>query len=270
MIRKRIRFAWLIPAMLGVAYTAGAAEPIQGYIYRKGASEPIAGMILWQEGSKQYLVKRGGAVIPIPLRDVADVKVPRPAELARAARDVYRGQRLDQAMGVLETLRRKYKRMQHDVEATGWLAEAHLKKGDPRKARTLCEGIIRSDEDRAYRGRLASVYADALLATKEYRKLRGVLDKVIKHGQREGAAIAQVKRGDIYKQQGDAEKALREGYLRTVVLFKGVKSVRPEALFKAAKAFDELGEQPYAEKMRKLLLEEFPNDPYSEKVKLGM
>ena len=267
----RVRFARLLITACTLLLMGGAdvmAQAIKGTIIKKDGGR-ATGDILWQEGSRQYLMTRRGVAVPVALRDVERVIVARPAELTAAAREVHAG-RVDKAIPVLKNIMQKYRMMEHDLEAAAWLAEAYLKKKDAREAKRLCESVIRADEDRAYRGRLAGVYADALLALKEFSKLRKVLDKVIKTGSRQGTAIAQVKRGDIYKQQGNTEKALVDGYLRTVVLFKAIKGIRPEALFKAAKAFEELGEQQYAERMRKLLLEEFPNDKYAAKIKLAM
>jgi len=270
----RARFARLLITACALLIMGGAdvmAQAIRGTIINKNDGR-ITGDLLWQEGSRQYLVTRRGVAVPVALRDVKRVIVARPAELTAAAREVHVGHvgRVDKAIPVLKKIMQKYRMMEHDLEAAAWLAEAYLKKKDAREAKRLCESVIRADPDRAYRGRLAGVYADALLALKEFSKLRKVLDKVVKTGSRQGTAIAQVKRGDIYKQQGNTEKALVDGYLRTVVLFKAIKGIRPEALFKAAKAFEELGEQQYAERMRKLLLEEFPNDKYAAKIKLAM
>jgi len=83
------------------------------------------------------------------------------------------------------------------------------------------------------------------------------------------AAMAQIKRGDIERKKENLKEALVDGYLRTIVLFKQVKEVQPEALYKAAKCFEELGEHSYAEKMRKTLLEKYPLDPYTGKIKAG-
>lgn len=267
-MRGRPARAALTLGMLLLAGGGVMAQGIKGTIVKKDGGR-ATGEITWREGSQQYLIRIGSVAVPVAGHLVDRVIVPRPPALTSAAREVHAG-RPDKAIPTLKEIMRTYRMMEHDLEAAAWLAEAYLKQNNPREAKRLCEDIIRTDEERAYRGRLAGVYADALLATKEFSKLRGVLDKVIKTGSRQGAAIAQVKRGDIYKQHGDTEKALVDGYLRTVVLYKAVKDVRPEALYKAAKAFEELGEQPYAERMRKLLLEEFPNDQYAEKIKLAM
>jgi TolA-binding protein len=69
--------------------------------------------------------------------------------------------------------------------------------------------------------------------------------------------------------QGNYKDALLDGYLRTVVLFGDIKPTQPEALYKAAQCFDQLGQGPYAERMRKKLLADFPQDPYAQRVQSG-
>ena len=63
--------------------------------------------------------------------------------------------------------------------------------------------------------------------------------------------------------------ALIDGYLRTVVFFQGIKSVQPEALYKAAKCFEEKGQHSYAEKMRKELLSSYPQSEEARQLRAG-
>ena len=114
------------------------------------------------------------------------------------------------------------------------------------------------------------MYWEALVQTEQFTRLEKALTEVIEKSQdRELVAIAQIKRGDMEKKKGDPKKALVDGYLRTVVFFQAVKEVQPEALYKAMKCFEELGQQSYAEKMRNRLLAEYPESSYSQMVKSG-
>ena len=75
-----------------------------------------------------------------------------------------------------------------------------------------------------------------------------------------------MKRGDVLLAQGDAKSALRDGYLRTILMFQDVKDIQPEALYKAMKAHQSIGEHPYAEKWRKRLLAGYPTSEYAKQL----
>ena len=98
-------------------------------------------------------------------------------------------------------------------------------------------------------------------------KLEMMLTKTIETGSRNAAAVAQVKRADIARQNGNNIDALVNGYLRTVILYREVKEVQPEALYKAMLAFKEMGHNSRAQKMKKKLLAEYPQSRYSHKAK---
>ena len=73
--------------------------------------------------------------------------------------------------------------------------------------------------------------------------------------------------GDIYETQEKTEEALL-GYLRVCLLFPTSK-FRPEALFKAAGCFETLGEQDRADELRRELKRDFPNSPYTGRLRDG-
>ena len=64
-------------------------------------------------------------------------------------------------------------------------------------------------------------------------------------------------RGDIHFNEGQVRRALVDGYLRTAVLFRDVKSERREALEKSIVALDRLRDRR-AETLKKQLKREFP------------
>ena len=92
------------------------------------------------------------------------------------------------------------------------------------------------------------------------------IGKMIAAENRETAAAAYIKRGDIDKAQGSLKHALVDGYLRVVYLFRDVKAVQPEALYRAMECFTALEEHQRAEKMRKRLLVDFGNSPYTQRL----
>ena len=73
-------------------------------------------------------------------------------------------------------------------------------------------------------------------------------------------------RGDMLMERKQPRDALKDGYLRAVVLYEGVRAVQPEALFKAAKAFEALQQNPNAEKMRTILRTKYPGSEWAKRI----
>lgn len=229
----------------------------------------IRGAIRWQPASKVYnVVQANNVTLKVPLADVEKVTVQQPAQIEPAVKLVQAG-RYAQAMPVLEEIIREYSMLQWDAVAARWLAEAHLQQGNPGDAVKYCELVIDQNPDAGVFGELPRIYWKALLEAGREATLKQALTEAVQRGSRETAALAQVLRGDIAMKNENYREALLDGYLRTVTLFREIKAVQPEALYKAAKCFEELGQLAHSEKMRKKLLEEYPDDPYTEKIKSG-
>ena len=58
----------------------------------------------------------------------------------------------------------------------------------------------------------------------------------------------------------------KDGYLRVVILYENVKEIQPEALYKAAKAFDALNQNANAERMRTKLRTKYAQSEYARKL----
>jgi TolA-binding protein len=200
--------------------------------------------------------------------EVADIQVARPKELDPAISQV-KAERYAAALPTLEKIMRDYTMLQYDVIAAQYLAQSYLKTKDPRKAVMMCRKVADSNPRAADDPGFAAIYWQGLLETEQYSTLEKALKDAIANGPREMAAVAQIKRGDIARQKGNLDDALIDGYLRTVVFFQAVKTVQPEALYKAAKCFEEKGKHSHAEKMRKRLLSGYPQSEYAKRVTSG-
>ena len=221
----------------------------------------LIGDIRWLKASKVYVVTIKGVEIRVAPNMVASKKIKPPAELDSAIRS--------SNIPVLEKIVADYEMLEHDMPAAEALAKINLKTGNPSKAAEMCAKVVESNPSAIQDPDFFSVYCDSLQAIKQYSKLDKALTEVIEQGSRDVAAVAQIKRGDMLKQQGKLKEALVDGYLRTILLFSRVKEAQPEALYKAVKCFEDLKQVSYADKMRKKLLAEYPNDPYAQKVKSG-
>ena len=157
--------------------------------------------------------------------------------------------------------------MQWDRSAAPLLALCYLRTGKPAKATATCDRLFTAYPDMIYEGQTPRIYWDALMETRQYTKLRKALGTAIEQGNRKLAATAQLVRGNLDLKQEKYKDALVGGYLRTIILYAGIREVQPESIYGAAMCFKKLGEMSNAEDMRKKLLAEFPQSPYSEKIK---
>ena len=112
---------------------------------------------------------------------------------------------------------------------------------------------------------MAPIYWQALLKSNRSAKLNKLLEEAIKKGGREASASALILRGDMLLESKQPRDALKDGYLRVIVLYENVRTVQPEALYKAAKAFEALHQNPNAERMRSTLRSKYPNSEYARK-----
>jgi tetratricopeptide (TPR) repeat protein len=267
--RARRGLGWAVALILVLAAGIGSAADVRGRITKTDGGR-VVGTIRWRPASRLYVVNTGGRVsLEIPLRQVQRIEAEKPTELNELAKMVQRKQ-YAAAISRLENLLSQYDMLQWDVEIARWLGEAYLRTGQADKAASVISKIERSGTPTPMTGEIVGVYWDALLETEQFAKLRTELDKAVKQGSRDVAAVAQLKRGDIDMKKGNFEDALLDGYLRTVVFFREVRHVQPEAMAKAATCFQELGQTTQAEKWRKKLLTEYPDSPQAQDVRAGM
>ena len=259
--------------------SAQAAAEANGVIVKADGTQ-LRGLVRWKALNKIYIVKSGaskpGAAvfeIEIAPEAVKSISVAEPPEL-RAAMQQLRENKLPSAIAAFETLAQEYTMLQWDVVATRWLADAYLRDGKPGQAVRACERVTDKRPEAALSGELASVYWQALLADGRNNKLETLLTTATQSDIPDAQARANVMRGEILKKQGKSKDALRDGYLRTVVLYKGwrepaVQEARAEALFKAAQCFDELGLIQPATRLRKFCLDEHADSDWARRLKAG-
>ncbi len=241
---------------------------IRGTLVKRNR-DTVTGEISWLGASKKYLVRKDGVSIRISPDDVAEVRVPKPDGFDRAAQQIQRGN-YSGGIPKLEKIKNDYEMLGWDIQAARWLAFAYLKDNDSSRALRMCEDVMERNPQAALNPEFASVYWDALIEEERIPALKDKLTKAVREGSRGLAAMAQIKRGHIERKNGNFKNALVDGYLRTIVMFKRVRAAQPEALYYAISCFKELGQHTYAEKMRKTLLEQFPNNSYTRKVRSEM
>ena len=247
---------------------------VQGTIFKKNNQGQVSGLIKYKPSSKVYEVTdpKTGVSVTIRLAEVDRIVVKDPPELDAAIKLV-QGNQAALAIPNLEKIVKDYEGMPPAARAARWLVSAYLKTGVPDKAIAIGERLVASDPRIAGDPDFAAVYWKALLDGNMLPKLKKALDDAIATGPRSLVAQALLTRGGVERKQGagkaNLESALVDGYLRVIVLFQDIKEAQPEALYNAVKCFEQLNQGAYADRMRRKLLAEFPDDPYSEQIKSG-
>jgi len=263
--------AAVLLALLVMRGTGAAQTQVMGQILKVGGVQwipPKPGKIRWKGASKVYAISdpTTSVTLEVALSEVARMNIVKPAALDKAISDV-KGGRFSSAIGPLEAIVQEYRMLQHDVTAAEPLAIAY---NNTKRYKDTATMIKRVQEDKPAhlitRG-MVKQYWKSLLETDQYGTLRNDIDKRIPNASRDVVAEAQNMRGDIDMKKGNPKAALLDGYLRTVVLFRDVKAVQPEAIYKAMLCFEKLGQDGQKEKMRKKLLAEYPQTEYSRKVR---
>ena len=242
--------------MLGFAAAAAATNlwALPGTIMTE--TETISGDIKWHARDKQYVIEKGKVTKEFPLDDVTGLDIPKPAAFDKAVQQVEAGQGAGQ-IATLAKIVADYRMLQWDKPAGRYLALAYLAAGNAEKAYSACQSIIADDKKAAYTGDLAAAYWQAMLKLGKNQQLETLLKKAATSGDRMASAAALVMRGDLsVSTSNDApdklKDALRDGYLRVVLMYKDAECAREraEACMKAAQCFDKLGQSARAEKLR--------------------
>ena len=261
-----LRRACLTTALLLAAGAAQALDVTGSLVTQDGKS--FTGVIKWRASAHVYVISTGKIDLEFPPAQIKEMSIPEPAGYKEAVKAVQEGHP-QQAIPVLERIAQDYAMLQWDEPAARSLAEAYLSSGDTAGALRACDKVISAKPDAAYAGEMAPLYWQALLKSGKTSKLEDLLDQAVKTGAPEAAAFALIMRGDALTAKGDFKAALKDGYLRVVTLYRAVRGAQPEALFKAAKAFEQLNQPTRADTMRKQLLTEFGSSDWANQVKGG-
>ena len=266
-MRKEIQSA--LTALI-ILSTGMVLAQVEGTIVIQEGGRRLTGNIQWSVRDKAYkiMVKGGNIELSIEPDKIESLLIPKPAALTAAEGLVKQGQ-AGQAIPVLKKIVTEYNKLTWDATATRLLADAYLLDGNAKEAIDVCEKIISASPEAAYSGDMAPAYWRALMMGDRVAKLDDMLTKAVKEGDRTTSAFALIARGDLILKSGDtndnAAKALRDGYLRVVTLYKGIKDAQPEALYKAAKCFEKLGQSSRADTMRTTLKSDYGASEWARK-----
>ena len=233
-----------------------------------------AGTITWNSVQKKYFVQAKGASIATGYTrdEVDEFDIDKPPTFDKAVAQVEQGQG-SAAIPALQKIIKEYAHLQWDKAAGRYLAQAYLDVDKPADALRVCTDIIDGESAAAYKGDLVPAYWGALLRLNRRKPLEKNLEKAMKEDRfSRGAAL--IIRGDIAMKDGSespdaCKKALTDGYLRVVYLYTEpadvARKLRPEALYKAARCFEKLGNNTQALEMRDELKRLYASSPWANK-----
>lgn len=246
--------------------TAAASAQVPGTIYRKDGGQ-ATGNIRYLKSSRTYEIQVGQVTVQVPEKDVVRINMQKPKEIDQAAAFMAKKQ-YSSAIPLLKRVESMYKDLQWDKTALRGLAECYFESGMASEGIKMVEEAMNSGGE-SLSPTIVQKYWDELIKNKDYAKLERSIESVIATGARSVAAVAQIKRGDMLKEKGQLREAAVDGYLRTVVFYQEEKEAREEAVYKAMKVFQDLGQQTYADKMRKILMSDYPNGTWAKKAQAG-
>lgn len=253
-------------ALLAAAAVLRADVPAQ--LLLNGDDTPRQGMLRWLPADRQYVlsVKAGGGVSERRI-DAADIRVLRVKEPDSWKQILETARKSpDSALPQLKAVIQNYKMLQWDAEAAAVIAKICLRKGQAAQAVAACKEVAQANPRAAWDSAMAPVMWQAMIEARQTAGLSGMLDKGATAQDRSVAAQATLRRGDLLFQQGETKNALKDGYLRVAFLYGDQDAARAEALYRAAEAFDKLGQATNAEKMRSQLLSGYRDSVWAKKL----
>ena len=254
-------------AILSVSSASGAAK---GSLTLSTGLK-VEGVISWSAREKKYSVTKENIATQYALQDVDKIDIEQPASYEKAVAQVEQGQGAA-AIPALQKIVKDYAHLQWDKAAGRYLAQAYLDADKPADALRVCSDIIDGESSAAYKGDLVPAYWGALLRLNKRKPLERNLEKAMKEDRfSRGAAL--IMRGDVVMKDGNespdaCKKALTDGYLRVVYLYTDPEvagKLQPEALYKAARCFEKIGNASQALAMRDELKRSYASSPWANK-----
>lgn len=199
-----------------------------------------------------------------PRSQIVQAVAVRPAELDHAIRAVHARQ-FDAAIPVLEKIVQDMRWLTWDEVAVLPLTRALMDKGEPARAVSAFEGVLRYRPDLDKNLDARWLYLRALAAAGKAGDLEPRLNALIQTGPRPEAARAQILRGDLRFAAGQFEAALLD-YLRAVRFYEAERALMPEATLKVARSLDKLRDTR-AGTWYKKVVDDYPASPEAVEAK---
>ena len=256
------------PALMAATLVCGiflASAPVvhADFVVLKDGTRVDAEMINYNAGRKEYaLTDEIGAVIRKSAKAVIEISVAPPPGLDRAAGMLKDPANFETLVPVLQKVVEEYRGRKWDIEAAGYLVEVYLKQGKTKDAITISEEVFAHSQPRWVPAAYSRQYLHLLVKDGQTAAVRKRVDKMLLSNHAPTMAIACLVRGDVLMTEGKFKEALLEGYFRTALIYRDVRSVQAEALSKIVKCLEGLRD-PRSDKMRQRLIERYPNSRWA-------
>lgn len=231
------------------------------------------GQIRWMPSSKRYaftMKGSGGAATETQYspNDITRKQVQKPAnwdDLLKTARS----SSPNSALPGLNKMVDDYKMLEWDEQAAFVIGTILLRSNKYDDFLRVASKVVEDNPRAAAASNMAPLYWKAMIETGKTGggKLDKMLDYAISTAPTPIAAKALIARGDQLMKAGKPRDALKDGYLRCVLLYGREKDAHAEALYRAALAHDQLQESTYAEKMRQTLFSRYGNSTWAQKAR---
>lgn len=231
-------------------------------VYLKNGRTISAKTIEWREVAQEYVITTTETTMPLPRAQVTRAVVDKPAEYDQAV-GLLRSRLYAQAIPLLESIVKKYRMLDWDVEASKLLAQACLEVNDAKKAVAVMDNLLTLVSYDQIPAPLKMTYWKALLGSGAHDALRRELDKVIGTGAPDAVATAYLMRVNLFLKIGEDDSALSD-CLKLITLYPAQKTVQPEALYRAAELLDGIRD-PRGAEFRAKLAKEYASSEWASK-----
>lgn len=251
-------------SILAITIVSALALPAlaENTVYLKNGRTIAAKTIEWREVAQEYVITTAETTMPIPRAQVTRAVVDKPAEYDQAI-SLLRSRLYAQAIPLLESVVKKYRMLDWDVEASKLLAQAYLEVNDAKKAVAVMDNLLTLVSYDQVPASLKMTYWKALLGSGAHDQLRRELDKVIGAGMPDAVATAYLMRANLFLKLGEDDSALSD-FLKLITLYSSQKAVQPEALYRAAELLDGIRD-PRGSELRAKLAKEYAASEWASK-----
>lgn len=259
-------------ALLLLCALSTARADVRAQVLLPGNNQPVNVELRWKPVDKEYVVTRrgSGGQMSEQNRKADEIRVLRVAEPDnwKQIQATLRSSPAS-ALAALQKVATDYRMLMWDAEAGRIMGQIYLQQGKPEEALKAMASVAQANPDAGWNSSMAPVYWQAMIDAKRTRQLPALLERAAAADDRSIAAAAMIRRGDLIESEGRTRDALRDGYLRAVFLFADQADQRPEALYKAANAFDKLRQTAYAERMRTTLRQNYGSSSWAKRLDSG-
>lgn len=263
----------LLPALALLAAAPALRADVNAQVaLAEGDGRPITCSIRWLPVDKVYNIsyKAEGAVRErrVKPEQIVRMNVEAPKGWADIAKRVQSDPKsaAGALRGQLEQIAGAYKMLQWDGRAGKLIAEGFLANNNPNEAINACKKIINGNPNAGWNSDMAPAYWQALIDANKLAEAENMINKGCTSGNQRVEIFACLRRGDLLVRKNEHNLALKDGYLRAVLLYREPDDARAEALYRAAEAFDKIGQNTYAERMRDELRTKYPRTAWGRKL----